>query len=193
MGQWPPVLLANYGLKTRSQTFVLSLPTHTQTHTHSLSPVSLSFGLHCAITMVTTDWETFHCTGCSIVISITLYLLFLSVYLPIILHLHPAVFSDMHSHRQCVIDLPTHTHMHTHTRKMVHFFTLNLTLALLSLQALLTRLVVWRANSSCPAWLCHCGSWECVCSVWLTSPLPAKVSVTPLRCWCRHGNQQDES
>jgi len=160
--------------------------THKHRNTHSLHslPLSCSLRLHCAITMVTADWVTFHCTDCSIVISV---LFSSSVCLFLFFCPLPTLPCSLRALIHCHCVLPTilhkHTHTHTHTHKDVHnmstvqFFILILTVHLLPLQALLSQLVVWHPNSSCPAWLCHCGSWECVCSLWLVWPPLAKVGV----------------
>lgn len=91
-------------------------PKDAQIHAPSISPhtlpTSLALSLFRTVTMVTTDWKTFHCTSCSIVISIPLYLLFLSVYLPIILYLHPVVLSDMHLFTVSVCYWPSNIHTH---------------------------------------------------------------------------------
>lgn len=201
MGQWPLLLLANYRPKTRTRARALSL-THSQIHTSNIPPPSL-FLTQTALCYHhgNSRLRDFCCTDCSIVIFISLSPLNLSLYYSF--PLPPCCcFTHALFHCQCVLLAihPSHTHTDLHTEERAQIFRLSLTLPLLPPQALLTWIVVWRANSSCPVWLCHCGSWGCVCSFWLMLPPQAKVSVTALtywgtmaRCWSWNSSQQDES
>lgn len=86
-------------------------------------------------------------------------------------------------HSQCGFLTIQHTHARAHTsplRREGAVFHSQSHTSTASSPGSPSTVVVWRPNSSCPAWLCHCGSWAC--SLWLKLRPLAKVSVTS-RCW----------